>query len=87
MKLVITIEIPDTADVQAIYEKPPTDIHALPQAPTVPAPVSALPPFPAPQTAPQCPVHNWAMKPSRKGGGWYCSGKMDDGSYCQERAS
>lgn len=84
MKLVITIEVPDTADVQAVYEKPPADTP-LPQAPTVQAPVAALP---AAQTAPQCPIHNWAMKPSTKPGGrWYCSGKLEDGSYCKERAA
>lgn len=36
---------------------------------------------------PKCNVHNRAMKPSAKGGGFYCSAKLGDGTYCQERAA
>lgn len=39
----------------------------------------------APGAAPICNVHNRAMKPSAKGGGWYCSAKLGDGTYCKEK--
>ena len=36
--------------------------------------------------APICPVHNTAMKASRKPGKFYCARKADDGEYCRETA-
>ncbi len=33
---------------------------------------------------PKCNVHNRAMKPSKKPGGWYCTAQLADGSYCKE---
>ena len=48
-------------------------------APQLPA--SAQPPPPA-EATPQCPQHG-ALKRSTKGKGWYCPGKMADGSWCQ----
>lgn len=35
--------------------------------------------------APLCAVHGTAMKPSKKGGGWYCPRKLDNGEYCKEK--
>ena len=52
---------------------------ALPE-PSAPAPANT-------SGAPKCNVHNRAMKPSAKGGGFYCSAKLGDGTYCQERAA
>ena len=43
--------------------------------------------FPVAQASPstpQCPTHG-AMKRSTKGTGWFCPGKLGDGSYCKER--
>lgn len=37
--------------------------------------------------APLCGVHGSPMKPSKKGGGYYCPRKLDDGSYCKEKAA
>lgn len=37
--------------------------------------------------APKCNVHNRAMKPSAKGGGWFCSAKLADDTYCQEKVA
>ena len=37
--------------------------------------------------APTCPVHGTAMKPSTKGSGYFCPRKLDDGSYCREKAA
>lgn len=36
--------------------------------------------------APLCPTHGSRMKPSKKGGGWFCPRKVDDGSYCKEKS-
>lgn len=36
--------------------------------------------------APTCPVHHAPMRRSQKGGGWYCPRKLDDGSYCTQKA-
>lgn len=42
---------------------------------------------PATSTAPICNVHNRPMKASAKPeGGWYCSAKLRDGTFCKERA-
>ncbi len=35
--------------------------------------------------APVCPVHQRPMKASRKPGSFFCTAKMDDGSYCKAR--
>lgn len=35
--------------------------------------------------APTCRIHGGQMKPSRKPGSFYCSRKLADGSYCQEK--
>ena len=37
-------------------------------------------------TAPICPKHNAEMRRSDKGG-FYCTKKLEDGSWCRERAS
>lgn len=36
-------------------------------------------------SAPLCPVHGKPMKPSKYGGGYYCTSKLPDGSYCKEK--
>jgi hypothetical protein len=36
--------------------------------------------------APRGPVHKWEMRPGKKGG-WFCSGKLDDGSWCDQRVA
>ena len=38
------------------------------------------------EAPPSCPVHSQAMKPG-KGGGWFCSRKMPDGSWCSQRVA
>ena len=35
---------------------------------------------------PKCRVHGSEMKPSSKGGGFFCSRKLADGTYCKEKA-
>lgn len=36
---------------------------------------------------PRCPIHGTAkLKPSKKHGGVYCSGKLDAGAWCQYKA-
>jgi hypothetical protein len=35
--------------------------------------------------APSCRIHGGQMKPSRKPGSFFCSRKLADGSYCQEK--
>jgi hypothetical protein len=45
-------------------------------------------PLAHPQSAPTCPVHNWAMRPDKRvshAGEFGCSGKQSDGSWCTER--
>jgi hypothetical protein len=37
-------------------------------------------------TTPICPVHNKAMKPSRKPGAFFCPARTQDGDYCTEKA-
>lgn len=37
-------------------------------------------------SAPICPVHGTPMLPSKKGNGFYCPKKLDDGSYCKAKA-
>lgn len=36
--------------------------------------------------APRCPIHGSPMKPSKKGSGFYCPRKLDDGTYCKEKS-
>ena len=36
---------------------------------------------------PICPVHNVELKPSQKGGGFYCPKKLPDGSWCQHKGA
>ena len=36
-------------------------------------------------SAPMCRVHNVELKPSQKGGGFYCPKKLPDGSWCNEK--
>jgi hypothetical protein len=38
----------------------------------------------APAPSGECPIHHKAFKPGSKGRPDYCSGKMPDGSWCQE---
>lgn len=35
---------------------------------------------------PVCPTHGRAMKPSKFGNGYYCGSKLNDGSYCRQKA-
>jgi len=35
---------------------------------------------------PVCPEHGKAMKPSKFGPGYYCGTKLQDGSYCKQKA-
>ncbi len=40
---------------------------------------------PSDHKGPLCPVHNRPMSPSKfPNGGWYCTAKHPDGSYCSE---
>lgn len=36
-------------------------------------------------STPMCPVHNVELKPSQKGGGFFCPKKLPDGSWCKEK--
>lgn len=36
--------------------------------------------------APTCPVHGTPMLPSKKGSGYYCPKKVEDGGYCRAKA-
>ncbi|MCI0338812.1 MAG: hypothetical protein L0226_14650 [Acidobacteria bacterium] len=35
---------------------------------------------------PVCPIHNKPMKASQKPGTFFCPRRLDDGSYCREKA-
>jgi hypothetical protein len=35
---------------------------------------------------PVCPSHGKAMRPSKFGNGYYCGAKLQDGSYCKQKA-
>ena len=37
--------------------------------------------------APVCPVHGSQMRPSSKGGGYFCPRKLADGSFCKEKVT
>ena len=37
--------------------------------------------------APRCPVHGTEMRPSSKGGGYFCPRKNPDGAYCDQKAA
>jgi len=43
------------------------------------------PAAPADDKPPLCPVHNVLMKRSQIHGGWFCSKKLPDGTYCKEQ--
>ena len=34
---------------------------------------------------PVCNVHNLPMKPSKKPGAWFCSARLADGTYCDQK--
>jgi hypothetical protein len=36
-------------------------------------------------SAPKCNLHNRPMKPSKRPGSFYCSAKLADGSYCDQK--
>lgn len=67
-------------DLKALVEKLKS-IGAEPPAATAPASaVEAKPEIPT------CPVHNKPMKASsHKGGGFFCSQKLQGGEYCDQR--
>lgn len=47
-------------------------------------PRPAAPVVPVAAGAPTCPVHRWEMRRGKKGG-WFCSGKLDGGEWCDQR--
>jgi hypothetical protein len=61
-------------------------VERLLQAGAEPPAALVATPEPTKKSAPLCPVHNVAMKPSRKPGKFYCAKKADDGEYCRETA-
>lgn len=38
-----------------------------------------------PGRPPLCEIHHRPMKPSQRDGGWYCSSKMQDGTWCKQK--
>ena len=59
--------------------------EAFPDAPPEDAPRQSGAPSQGQASTPKCNTHNRAMKQSQHGG-WYCTAKLADGSYCKERA-
>lgn len=80
----LTIDIQGgSADQLAGVIKRLKEIGAVPPAPLAPA--SPPPPAASGGAAPACRIHG-PMKQKRDGG-WWCTKKLHDGSYCQEVAS
>ncbi len=74
----VTVEVEGKADaLKTMIERLKT-IGAVPPASKPGAKTEAR------TGAPLCPVHNTAMKASRKPGKFYCARKADDGEYCRE---
>lgn len=74
----------ETGDSGETMRKSAAALKYLEEQGAVPAEEQA-PAAPADESPPMCPIHKVPMKPSQIHGGYFCSKKLADGTYCKQQ--
>lgn len=88
-RFVISVELegfPVSIELEARAEQLMAMIERLKALGAVPPASAAQPARAAASEPPRCTVHGKPMKASQKPGSFFCPRRLDDGSYCPEKA-